>query len=75
MRALICTPGTTFVMGVLLSASGAMTPRSVCGVKAKGRSPGMELFAGVVLGLLVVRCGLSTQVASARRTPKRSRMP
>ena len=74
MRALICTPGTTLVMSGLLVASGAITLRSVCGVNAPMGSPTIELFCGVVLGLVVVRSVLSTQVASTRRSPKRSRM-
>jgi hypothetical protein len=73
MRPLICTPGTTLVMGVRLSASGAMTARSVCGVNANAGSAGIELFCGVVLGLFVVRSALSTQVASASRAPSASR--
>ena len=48
-------PGTTFVIGGRLPALGAITPRSVIGVKANAGSPGSELLAGVVSGLLVVR--------------------
>src|SRR5260370_16095757 len=58
-------PGTDLVIGVRLGGFGEMTLRSVCGVKAKGGSPGSELFAGVVAGLLVVRSALSKQMASA----------
>ena len=39
MRALICTPGTILVIGVRLSASGAMVLRSVCGVNAPAGRP------------------------------------
>jgi hypothetical protein len=39
MRALICTPGTTLVMGVLFAGSGAIRERSVCGVKARKTCP------------------------------------
>src|SRR3954462_4911549 len=74
MRALICTPGTTLVIGVLLRASGAITPRSVCGVNANAGSVAIELFAGVVFGLLVVRSVLSTHDASTSRSPSFSRI-
>src|SRR5207302_1503432 len=70
MRALSCTPGTAFVIGVRLPAAGAMTPRSVCGVKAPGASVVIELSAGVVCVPLVVRSALTKQVASSRRSPK-----
>src|SRR2546428_12054650 len=42
-----------------------MTLRSVCGVKAPPGRPALELFAGVVAGLFVVRSALGTQIASA----------
>jgi len=35
--------------------------RSVCGVKAPAGNPAIELFAGVVTALLVVRSALSKQ--------------
>ena len=57
MRASSCKPGTAFVIGVRLPALGAITLRSVIGVKANAGSPGSELLAGVVSGLLVVRSG------------------
>src|SRR5712691_195855 len=57
-------------MSVLFGGLGEMTPRSVWGVNAKGGKPGMELLAGVVAGLFVVRSVLWTQVASASRSPK-----
>ena len=41
-------PGTALVMGVREPAGGAITPRSVCGVKAPAGRPGSELLAGVV---------------------------
>src|SRR5437660_1485915 len=63
-------PGTALVIGVRLAALGEMTPRSVTGVKAAAGTPGRELLAGVVFGLLVVRSGLGKQVASARRPSK-----
>src|SRR5262249_12342833 len=70
MRALICNPGTAFVIGVRLGASGEITPRSVIGVKPPAGTPGNELLAGVVGFvaelLLVVRSGLSKHFASAR---------
>jgi hypothetical protein len=47
-----------------------MTLRSVWGVKAKAGKVGIELLAGVVNGLLVVRSVLSKHVASASRLPK-----
>jgi len=40
---------------VRLPALGAITPRSVMGVKASAGTPGSELLAGVVKGLAVVR--------------------
>src|SRR6266853_1256493 len=55
IRALSCTPGTVLLIGVRLPALGAITLRSVMGVKAKAGKPGSELLAGVVSGLLVVR--------------------
>src|SRR6266436_9735485 len=58
-------PGTALVMGVRNPAGGDITPRSVCGVKAPAGNPAMELLAGVVAGLFVVRSALSKQVASA----------
>src|SRR4051812_27337741 len=67
-------PGTTRTIGVRLGGFGEITPRSVCGVNAPTASPAMELFAGVVAGLLVVRSGLSKQTASASRWPKAARM-
>src|SRR5205085_787294 len=66
-------PGTAFVIAVRLGGLGEMTPRSVTGVKASAGSVGMELLAGVVAGLLVVRSALSKQVASARRLPNAAR--
>src|SRR5215467_2621153 len=63
-------PGTALKIGVREPAGGAITSRSVCGVKAKGGSPGSELLAGVVTGLLVVRSGLSKQTASAMLAPR-----
>jgi hypothetical protein len=39
---LICTPGTTFVIGGRFAALGAMTPRSVTGVNANAGRPGIE---------------------------------
>src|ERR1044071_4845454 len=70
MRALICNPGTAFVIGVRSGSSGEITPRSVTGVKAPAGSPGNELLAGVVgfVGdvFLVVRSGLSKHVTSTR---------
>ena len=69
MRALICRPGTTLVIGGRLAALGAITPRSVFGVNANGGRPGSELLAGVVSGFVVVRSVLSKQVTSARRGP------
>src|SRR5260370_20746399 len=72
MRALICSPGTAFVIGVRFGAAGAMTPRSVIGVKAPGASP-IELLSGVVFWpdnvLLVVRSALTKQLISARSLP------
>ena len=69
MRALICRPGTTLVIGVRLAALGAIVARSVCGVNANAGRPAIELLAGVVSGLLVVRSALSTQVTSASSLP------
>jgi hypothetical protein len=45
-----------------------MTVRSVVGVKAPAGSPANELSGGVVLGLAVVRSGLSKQVVSGAFT-------
>ena len=46
MRALICTPGTTLVIGGRLAALGAITARSVVGVNAEGGNPAIDhLFA------------------------------
>jgi hypothetical protein len=39
------------------------------GVKANSGNPAIELFAGVVSGLVVVRSMLSKQLASARSLP------
>src|SRR5262245_2099154 len=58
-------PGTALVIGVRKPAGGAITPRSVCGVKAPAGNPASELLFGVVAGLAVVRSALSKQVASA----------
>src|ERR1700674_2739403 len=69
MRAWSCTPGPVVVIFVRFGGLGEITARSVCGVKAKGGTPGSELLAGVVAGLLVVRSGLSTQLASASLGP------
>jgi len=56
MRASSWTPGTARVIGGRFVALGAITPRSVVGVKANGASGGVRaLFAGVVAGLAVVR--------------------
>ena len=57
------------MIGVRLGGLGAITLRSVCGVNANAGRPGIELLGGVVSGLVVVRSGLSTQVASASRLP------
>src|SRR2546423_957629 len=58
-------------MGVRFGGFGEMTLRSVWGVNAKAGQPGSELFAGVVAGLLVVRSGLTKQVAvAATRVPE-----
>src|SRR5215468_8126253 len=72
MRAWICRPGTTLVIGGRLPALGAITERSVVGVKAPGGSAGLELSAGVVAGFVVVRSGLATQVASTSLLPRRA---
>src|SRR5215510_1022302 len=70
MRASSWMPGTAFVIGVRLPALGAITLRSVMGVKANAGSPGNELLAGVVSGLLVVRSSLAKQLTSARLDPR-----
>src|SRR5712692_609354 len=70
MRALSCRPGTALVIGVRLPALGAITPRSVMGVKASAGTPGSELLVGVVKGLAVVRSALAKQSMSARRLPR-----
>src|SRR5438552_3986267 len=62
-------PGTTLVIGVRFGGLGEITARSACGVKARSGRPASELLAGVVAGLVVVRSGLSTQVASATWRP------
>ncbi len=74
MRASSWMPGTAFVRGVRFPAEGAMTLRSVMGVKAKEGSVLIELSAGVVgaVVLAVVRSALSKQMASARLEPKSS---
>src|ERR1700730_9483764 len=59
-------PGTFLVIGV--GIVGEMTVRSVLGVKAPTGRPARELSAGVVLGLAVVRSGLSKHVVSAAFT-------
>src|SRR5580765_4953817 len=69
MRASICKPGTTLVIGGRLAALGAITPRSVTGVNASAGNPAIELLAGVVRGVVVVRSVLSKHVTSARSLP------
>jgi hypothetical protein len=68
MRASSWRPGTFLVIGVWFGGLGDITERSVCGVNAKAGRPGSELSAGVVLGLAVVRSGLSKHVVSAAFT-------
>ena len=76
MRASSCRPGTTFVIGGRLAALGAITLRSVIGVKAPPGSPGSESLGGVVdvlmslVVLVVVRSGLAKQLTSARLDPR-----
>src|SRR5437879_10913758 len=73
MRALICSPGTAFVIGVRCGAVGEIRLRSVIGVNAPGGSPVTELLSGVVFWsivvLLVVRSLLTKQLISARSLP------
>src|SRR5437763_6578820 len=47
-----------------------MTVRSVIGVKAPGGRPGMELSAGVVAGLLVVKSVLLKHLTSTTVRPR-----
>ena len=63
-------PGHDFVIGVRLGASARSRRDRFCGVNANAGRPGIELLAGVVSGLAVVRSGLWTQVASASRLPR-----
>src|SRR5262249_49830843 len=69
MRALSWIPGTALVIGVRLPALGAITVRSVLGVNAPGARPGIELSAGVVCVLAVVRSVLAKQLTSASALP------
>src|SRR3954471_5088671 len=65
-------PGTTLVMGGRLPALGAILSRSVCGVNANAGSVGMELSAGVVAALVVVRSVEAKQVTSVSASPSRA---
>src|SRR5215471_7234125 len=68
MRAFSCTPGTALTIGVRLPALGAITVRSVVGVKAPIARP-IELSGGVVCVFVVVRSALAKQLTSARLAP------
>src|SRR5690349_6419890 len=75
MRASSWMPGTALVIGVRFGGLGEITSRSVCGVNAKGGSPGKESLAGVVAGLLVVRSALSMQLVSVSWRPSAAKSP
>src|SRR4030095_1769673 len=72
IRALIWTPGTAVVIGVVTGGTASRltrTARSVRGVNAPSGKPGNELSSGVVNGLFVVRSALSKQLMSTSSSP------